>query len=110
MDDAELENRLRLLLADNVEPPADPDFACRVVALAAHELKIRQSRRRAIGQVVRESLALVTFLGSFALLARNGPRAGFGDAISIGSPAFFGIIILLIWALAMVRGPVALSR
>jgi len=109
MNDSEVDLRLAALLADPSPPKRDPVFAERIVALAAYELTVRRSRRRAIAQTGREAIKLATILASFVALASAAPdsAAGLGDAISIGSPAMLGLIMLLAWGVAM-RGPAAL--
>jgi hypothetical protein len=95
----DIDRRLAALLA---EPPLspDPDFAARVVALAAYDLSIARKRKRAIAQVAIEALGLAAVLASFVLLARMVPEsAGLGDAVPFGSPAMIGVALLGLWAL-----------
>ena len=105
MTDQDLDRRLAALLAEPVPAP-DAAFAERVVALAAHDLAVRRFRRRALGQVAREALALAAVLASFVLLARAAPgmpAIGPGDAVPLGSPAMIGMGLLALWGLAAAR-------
>lgn len=108
-DQTDIDARLAALLADRTAAPADQLFADRVLALAAHDLRVRLARRRAFAQVAREGLALAALLAAFVMLARTGPAAGFGDAVPATSPALLGVGILLLWGLVASRGPASLS-
>jgi hypothetical protein len=96
--------RLAALLADAKMPEPDPDFADRIIALAAHELRLRRARGRAVGQVGRETIGLLSVIALFVLLARIGPPAGMGDALPASSPAAFGVILLLLLGLVGMGG------
>ena len=102
----DIDRRLAALFAE-AEPPADPLFADRLVALAAFQLAVRRHRQRAVWQVGREALALAAVLGSFVLLALRDPAgampADFGDALPLGSPAMLGVIVLALWGLTGLR-------
>ena len=104
MTDADLDRRLAALLRE-AAPPRDDRFAERVVALAAYDLALRRSRRRALARVAREAAALGAALGAFWLLAREQGDviAGFGDAIAIASPAMLGVTLLALWGVASAR-------
>lgn len=92
--------RLSALFVEFDSPP-DPDFAARVVALAAYDLKVSRARRAAVTQVGREALALVAVLVCFCLLTLQAPGqpVGPGDALPLGSPAMIGVALLALWAL-----------
>ena len=88
-------------LFEEFDSPPDPDFAARVIALAAYDSKVRQARRAAMILVGREALALVAVLVCFCLLTLQAPGqpVGSGDALPLGSPAMFGVALLALWAL-----------
>lgn len=102
MNEHEVNARLHALFA---EPPSAPNpaFSERVIALAAYEQTERRARRRAVRRVASETLALISVLATFALLARAGPvAADFGDTIPLASPAMLGLAMLGLWAWAVV--------
>ncbi len=109
MNDSEVDLGLAALLADPSSPTRDSVFAERIIALAAYELTVRRSWRSAVAQIGREAIGLATILASFVGLASAVPdsAAGLGDAISFGSPAMLGLIILVAWVVAT-RGSTAL--
>ena len=98
IDDVDV--RLSALFEELPSPP-DPDFAARVIALAAYDSKVRRARRAAVTSVGHEALALVAVLVCFWLLAVKAPGqpAGAGDALPWGSPAMIGVALLALWAL-----------
>jgi hypothetical protein len=83
------------------DPPPDPRFAERVIALAAYDLEVRRARRAAVSQIGREALALAAVLICFCLLTLQGPepQAGSGEVVSFGSPAMIGVALLALWGL-----------
>lgn len=98
-----LDARLSALLTEP-EPAADPAFAERIVALAAHDLAVRRWRRRALARVGREAAGLAAVLAAFAALAGLGEAAGLGDLVPLGSPAMLGLAMLGLWGLVALRG------
>lgn len=106
MTDPDLDRRLKALFAEP-PPSPDPDFAVRVVALAAYDLSLRRARRRGLVRIAGETAALVAVLGAFALIARlpTGKLAGFGDTIALASPAMLAVALLAMWALVATRDP-----
>ncbi len=110
-DPNDVDARLAFLLADRADAPADHAFADRVVALAAHDLRVRKVRRQAMAQVTREAVALAAVLAAFVLLARIGPGAAdLGDMVPLASPAMLGLVMLAVWGLVAARGQAAFSR
>lgn len=109
MTDAAHDARLIALLAETAPSP-DPAFSDRIIALARHDLAMRQSRRRSLGRVGIETAALAAVITAFALLSRSAPDpAGFGDTIGLANPALLGLAMLAMWTVAAVR-PVAGGR
>ena len=94
--------RLSALFEEPNSQP-DPDFAARVVALAAYDTKVRDARRAAIALVGREALALLAAIICFCLLTLQAPGqpVGSGDALPLGSPAMLGVTLLALWALVV---------
>ena len=109
MDERDIDVRLMALLAQPA-PASDPRFADRVVALARHDLAARRARRRAIGQVAIEALALGAVAAAFAFLAGTAPQAaGLGDSLGLANPATLGLAMLAMWAIVGIR-PAAAGR
>ena len=104
----DLDVRLSALFKE-VESPPDPDFAARVIALAAYEAKVRRARRAAVTLVGREAVALLAVLVCFYLLPLQSPgeSVGSGDALLLGSPATIGVALLALWALVSTQNRAA---
>lgn len=109
MSEHEVDARLRALF--NEQPAvADPAFSDRIIALAAYDRTVRRARQRVVHRTISETLALMTVLVTFILLARAAPAStAFGDTIPLASPAMLGLAMLVLWALVSIR-PAAIGR
>ena len=100
----ELDRKLTNLLRDDRLPDADPAFADRIVALAAHDLQRRNARARLKRRFAIEGVGLAGAVATFALLSLMGGNvAGAGDSVPLTSPAMMGVLTLSLWLLATVR-------
>jgi hypothetical protein len=97
MNEADLDRRLALLLSEP-EPPADPDFADRVLAVARIDRQIRRERKRAWRRAVLDCGAAIAVAATFYLLSQEQAPLPNG-MLSLQGTATAGLIMLALWAL-----------